>query len=83
MTWAVRWEPPAEKDLASVDKPIRKRILAAVGKLAEDPHPPGSRLVLTQGVWRIRVGDYRVKYDIIDGELVVVVIEVVHRSKAY
>lgn len=83
MTWQVEIEPPAAKQIANLDKPIRARIVAAIDKLAENPKPAGCLVVVTEGVWRIRVRDYRVKYIVEDDRLIVVVVEVVHRSKAY
>lgn len=83
MTWTVEIHPSAAKQLANLDKPVRKRVAATIDKLAEDPRPLGSRTVVTEGCMRVRVGDYRIKYDVDDGRVVVTVIEVVHRSKAY
>lgn len=83
MTWRVELEPPAAKQIANLDKPIRQRVAAAIDGLADNPKPQGCRLVVTEGVWRIRVGDYRIKYVVEDDRLIVVVVEVVHRSKAY
>jgi mRNA interferase RelE/StbE len=83
VTWRVEVEPPAAKQLANLDRPIRQRVAAAIDRLAENPKPQGCRLVVTESVWRIRVGDYRIKYVVEDDRLIVVVVEVVHRSKAY
>lgn len=83
MTWTVEIESSAAKQLANLDKPVRKRVTDTIDKLAENPRPPGSRTVITEGCLRVRVGDYRIKYNVDDGRVVVTVIEVVHRSKAY
>ncbi|MGW4461557.1 type II toxin-antitoxin system RelE family toxin [Micromonospora sp. NPDC004704] len=84
MTWKVEINAAALKQLANLDKPVRRRIATAIEKLADDPTPPGCRKIVTSDdLLRIRVGDYRVKYAVLDQKLVVLVVEVVHRSKAY
>jgi mRNA interferase RelE/StbE len=59
-------------------------VLRTVAALADAPRPPGvTRLVVTDDLWRIRVGDYRVVYAIEDDRLVVIVIRVAGRGKVY
>jgi mRNA interferase RelE/StbE len=61
-----------------------KRIVGAMRDLAENPRPPGCRkLVGGEGDWRLRVGDYRVLYEINDTRKVVRVLHVKHRREAY
>lgn len=56
----------------------------AIQELAEDPRPPGSlQLSGGDGEFRIRVGDYRIVYDVQDDELVVLVLRVGHRREVY
>ena len=43
MPWAVSILPPAARQLAKLDRPIRKRIDAAISALAENPRPPGCK----------------------------------------
>ena len=60
------------------------RIQAAIDILAEEPRPPAAkRLVNFAGEWRVRVGDYRIVYDIHDDELVVLVLSAGHRREIY
>ncbi|MCZ7668161.1 MAG: type II toxin-antitoxin system RelE/ParE family toxin [Chloroflexi bacterium] len=64
--------------------PIIKRIIVTVSKLASEPHPPGSRkLVGSDHIFRVRVGDYRVIYDVQNSELIIEVIRVAHRKDVY
>lgn len=80
----VRYDPRAVKELTKLDKPIARRILKAVDALRDQPRPSGARqLVGFPGLWRIRVGDYRVVYTIKDAELVVLALRVAHRSEVY
>ena len=74
----------ATKDLRAIDRQWIPRILAAIETLAVDPRPIGcKKLVGSEHTYRIRVGDYRVIYDLQDGELVVFVVLVRHRRDVY
>ena len=77
-------ERSAEKDLRRLPLDLRFRVADALRSLANDPRPVGSRkLVGTKHDWRIRVGDYRVIYEIADTVKVVRVYRVRHRREAY
>lgn len=59
--WTLRYNRKAEKDLARVDPPVARRILLALGDLADDPHRPGAlRKLSGRTESRMRVGDWRV-----------------------
>ncbi len=84
MTYEVRLAPAAVRQLRELDPPGRRRVQAAIDLLAEEPRPPGARqLVGGAGEWRVRTGDFRIIYDIRDGELLVLVIEVGHRRDVH
>lgn len=84
MTYRVKFAPAAGKALAKIDRPQRLRLQTTIAKLADDPRPPASKaLVNRSGHFRLRVGDYRVIYDIRDHELLVLVIDIGHRSDIY
>ena len=84
MTYEVRLAPAAVRQLRKLDPPGRRRVQAAIDLLAEDPRPPGARpLVGGAGEWRVRTGDFRIIYDIRDGELLVLVLKVGHRRDVY
>jgi mRNA interferase RelE/StbE len=62
------------------------RIGIAIRALADDPRPPGAALLTGEGAeraWRVRVGDYRILYQIRDDQLLVIVIRVGHRREIY
>lgn len=84
MSYQVRFDPYARKQLGAIGKPERRRILAKIEVLAENPRPPQA-LMLTgrHGDYRLRVGDYRILYTVHDAELIVLVIEVGHRREIY
>lgn len=83
MTCAVHILRSAQKQLARIARPERIRIIAAVRALAEDPRPPGCSKLSGRPAWRIRVGRYRVIYEIDDDRLVVLVVEIGHRREIY
>ena len=73
-----------ERDLKRLDRSVKNRIVTTILALGADPRPPGCLKVRSQeGVWRIRVGDWRVGYIIDDAELEVLVIRIGHRSEFY
>ena len=60
-------ERSAEKDLKRIAVEVRPKLAATIRPLAEDPRPPGCRkLVGSDNDWRIRVGNYRIIYEIAD-----------------
>lgn len=86
MTWRIEYAPRAAKALRKLDKPVAGRVFNAVGRLAslEDPTAPCKALSgPLLGLWRLRVGDYRVILDIRRDEVLIVALEVGHRSSVY
>jgi mRNA interferase RelE/StbE len=82
--YLVEVRPAARKALESITTRDRDRISRAVESLAENPHPHGSKKLRGgEGFWRIRVGDYRVIYTVIQDRLVVVVVTIGHRREVY
>jgi mRNA interferase RelE/StbE len=82
--YRVLLERAAEKDLAQLSTEVHDRVIAAIQALANNPRPPGCRkLAGSKHDWRIRVGDYRVVYEIADTIRVVRVNRVRHRREVY
>ena len=74
----------AERELRRLDRPVKNRIVAALSTLASDPRPAGCLKVRSEeGVWRIRVGDWRLGYQIDDSTSEVLVLRIAHRSDFY
>ena len=72
------------KALARLGAALRERILRALIALESDPRPPGAAKMQGEDpTWRLRVGDYRILYEIHDRELLVLVIRIAHRREAY
>ena len=77
-------KPSAAKELDALSDALFVRIDRKIMALAESPRPPGcKKLKGRNGQWRIRVGDHRVVYTIIDAKLLVEVTRVRHRSEVY
>ena len=74
----------AIKSIAGLPRREQQRIRAAIDLLAEEPRPPGcTALSGEMSVYRVRVGDYRVVYEVVDARLIVHVIRVGHRREVY
>jgi mRNA interferase RelE/StbE len=77
-------ERRAERDLKRLLAEEFNRIIRAVRALATEPRPAGCRKIEgSKSDWRIRVGDYRVVYEIDDGAQAVRIMRVRHRSEVY
>jgi len=83
VTYEVLIERRAQRALAKIVQPYGDRIISAVRRLAEDPRPPGAKKLSGRDAWRIRVGSYRVLYEIHDAKLVVLIVEVGDRRDVY
>lgn len=73
----------AAKAIRKVHPAVAKRLKAAILALGTDPRPEGVKKVAGREAYRVRVGDYRVIYTIVDSELVITVIRVGHRNDIY
>ena len=83
-SYTITWRKSTKKDLRKIPEGEVREILEAVEALAGNPFPIWSiKLSGTQDVHRIRVGKYRVIYDVQGNELVVEVIRIAHRKDVY
>ena len=73
----------AQKELSSLPKEDYQRVRDAILKLGETPRPDGTLKMTGRPAWRIRVGDYRVIYEIDDDKAVISIIHIGHRSDVY
>ena len=82
--YAVFYDPQALKELSRLDTAIARRLVRAIDQLRFEPRGAGTRaLVGFPGLFRTRVGDYRVVYTVKDAEMTVLVVRVAHRSVVY
>ncbi|MBI2957860.1 MAG: type II toxin-antitoxin system RelE/ParE family toxin [Chloroflexi bacterium] len=83
MTYRVVIGSSAEKELKKTPALVRERIARKVLSLEDDPRPRGVRKLSGREEYRIRVGDYRILYTIVDSEFLVTVLALGHRREIY
>lgn len=86
MAWTIRFTKKADKAFGRLDRSTAKRVADALEDIArlDDPRSRGKALAgPLAGLWRYRVGNHRVVCDIEDDVLVVLVVDVDHRSGVY
>ena len=83
-SYRVEISKSAAKDLRGIDRKWIPRIVATIEMLESDAHPSGcKKLVGSDHTYRLRIGDYRVVYDIHDDTLIVLVVRIRHRRDVY
>lgn len=83
-SYSVALQPSAEKDLRRIPAKSLARIIAKIEELAADPLPHGVvKLATAERLYRLRVGEYRVVYELRRDERKVLVYYVRHRSEVY
>lgn len=87
MAWRIELTASAEKSLSKLDRTAAKRITTFLReRVASADHPRSSGKALAgqlAGLWRYRVGDYRVICQIEDGKLLILVVTIGHRGDIY
>jgi mRNA interferase RelE/StbE len=83
MTYEVEFTKSAQKELKKLPKKVSLRIAKAILKLSENPRAAKVRPMVGVRSWRLRVGEYRVIYDISDKKLSILIIRVRHRKDVY
>lgn len=83
VTYSIRIKRSAAKELARIPQDDRVRIVRAIDGLADKPLSGSALKGELRGLRRIRVGQYRIVYEVLDGELVILVVRVSHRREAY
>jgi mRNA interferase RelE/StbE len=84
-TYRIRFRSSARRDFARLPPLVKVRAGRAIDALGLEPRPVGALLMSGRAnpTWRIRVGDYRVLYKILDDDVVVLVVGIAHRREAY
>ena len=84
MRYRIAFRPAAERSFLKLSVSVRTRLQPQIEALAVEPRPPGVRkLAGSRDRWRIRVGDFRVIYEIHDDVLLVLVLTIGHRKDVY
>ncbi len=82
--YSIQFAESAARSLARLPTAVRVRITTKIDALADNPHPAGTRKMKgDEHAYRLRVGDYRVVYDIVEDIVVVLILRVGHRKDVY
>ncbi|MET7768709.1 type II toxin-antitoxin system RelE/ParE family toxin [Nocardia sp. NPDC005366] len=86
MKYAFEFRPLAQRNLRAIPQRDAIALLNALAALGDDPYTPNQAVKPmsgTPGQFRLRCGNYRAVYEIVDGRLIILVIDVGHRSAIY
>jgi mRNA interferase RelE/StbE len=83
VSYSLRIKRSALKEIQALPNPERLRIVEAIDRLPENPHVGKLLKGDLSGLRRIRTGDYRIVYEIDEGQVVVLVLRVAHRKNVY
>lgn len=82
--YSIYLEAGAEKDLSKLPTSHFNTVVAKIKGLADDPRPSNCRKLKGSGnFWRIRIGNYRVIYEVIDSSKRINIYKIKHRKDAY
>lgn len=84
MAYVIVFRDDARKSFQQLDRAVQRRLERVIERLANNPRPgQATQLVGDSRTWRVRSGDWRILYEMDDGRLTVLVLDVRHRSTAY
>ena len=83
MTWTLVYTTSAARAIKRLDPTVRRRLLAALERLREDPERGKPLLLTLKGLRSLRTGDYRVVYRVIESRVEILVVAVGHRRDVY
>ena len=81
--YSIEIKKSAAKEIEKLSKEAIKKVVAKIASLQNDPRPPGCKKLSGEEKYRIRVGVYRILYEIEDRRLIVYVVKVRHRKEVY
>jgi len=83
MPYAVETASSAERELKRLPADVARRIGERIKRLANNPRPRGAKKLRDSPFYRLRIGDYRVIYEVNDTENKVAILRIRHRREAY
>jgi len=83
LPYTVEFARVARRELEAITPVMAERIGERIEALANDPHPPQSLRLTGSSGFRLRVGDYRVLYEVDDATRLITVLRVRHRREVY
>lgn len=81
--YTLQYKKKAIKALANINEPYFSAIIQAIEKLSNDPRPHGYKKLTGRNGYRIRIGSYRVIYDIFENNLIIEIVNVGSRGGIY
>ena len=84
MTYLVEFAPLAQRQFKKHGRETQKRLLGRIEALSSNPRPPSVKKLADGGdLYRVRIGEFRVIYQIRDRELIVLIVKIGHRREIY
>jgi mRNA interferase RelE/StbE len=83
MSYAISIQRRAQKELSQLPSGAYEQVREAIRSLAHNPRPMGCQKLTARAGWRIRVGDFRVIYEIDDKKETILVLHIGHRRDIY
>ena len=84
MTYTIEFSRAAEKQLADIQRGDQKKIAQRIEKLISNPFPSGyEKLKGSDDLYRVRQGDYRIIYNILEKKLIILIVKIGHRREIY
>ncbi len=82
--FTIEFRPAAAREFKKLPHTAKERLGEEIEKLAENPRPPSvKKMAGAENLWRVRVGDYRIIYEIQDARLIVLIVTIGHRREVY
>ena len=80
----IQWKSSAKKELRKIDRTKISKILKDIEALSQEPYPTNHKKILgTEHIYRIKIGNYRVIYSVENQKLIIEIIRVRHRKEVY
>jgi mRNA interferase RelE/StbE len=84
VSYTIELRPGARRDLENLPQDTLQRVSRRIDSLADNPRPPGAeKLSGSENSYRVRVGDYRILYEIRDKVLLIIIVRIRHRREVY
>lgn len=84
MTYSIEYTRAAKKQIAKLPKKVAGHLNKVLAVLAENPYPPIAGRLVNHNLWKIRIDNrYRLIYQVFENQLIVFVVRIDHRSRAY
>ncbi len=84
MPYAIEFKPSAAVALRHLPRQVQSRIVTKAEALADNPRPSGcKKLAGADALYRVRIGDYRMVYEVRDAVLTILIVRIGHRRDVY